>query len=141
MDQTLLGLRQSWFNHFKKWIIQESVTTWENMVGINWKRTPPLASNMGGVWERQIRSARMILNSLLKTHGGSLTDESLQTLLVEVEAVVNSCPLPTETINDVTSLIPLSLINLLTMKSEIVMPPLGVFASRDKYCRKYWSRV
>ena len=27
-----------------------------------WKRNPPLASNMGGVWERQIRSARSILN-------------------------------------------------------------------------------
>ena len=41
-----------------------------------WKRNPPLASNMGGVWERQIKTARDILNSLLKTHGASLTDES-----------------------------------------------------------------
>ena len=39
----------------------------------------------------------MILSFLLKTHGGSLTDESLQTLLVEMEANVNSLPL-TETI-------------------------------------------
>ena len=36
-----------------------------------WKRNPPNASNMGGVWERQIRSARSILNSLLKTHGSN----------------------------------------------------------------------
>ena len=73
----------------------------------------------------------MILNSLLKTHAGSLTDESLQTLLVEVKAVVNSHPLTTETINDVTSLIPLSPINLLTIKSKIVMPPPGIFVSPD----------
>ena len=45
-----------------------------------WKRNPLLASNTGGVWERQIRTTRNILNSLLKTHGASLTDESLQTL-------------------------------------------------------------
>ena len=29
---------------------------------INWKRNPPFASNMGGVWEQQIQGARMILN-------------------------------------------------------------------------------
>ena len=46
-----------------------------------WKRSPPLSSNMRGVWERQIRSARAILNSLLKTHGSILSNESLQTLL------------------------------------------------------------
>ena len=83
----------------------------------------------------------MILSSLLKTHGESLTNESLHTLLVELEAIVNSCPLTTETINDVTSLIPLSPLNLLTMKSKIVMPPPGIFPTPDKYCRKHWRRV
>ena len=93
------------------------------------------------MWERQIWSTTMILNSLLKSHGGSLTDGSLQTLLVEVEALANSCPLTTETINDNTSLIPLSTINLLTMKSKIAMPSPGAFASPNKYCRKHWRRV
>ena len=36
---------------------------------INWHRNPPASSHMGGVWERQIRSARTILMSLLHTHG------------------------------------------------------------------------
>ena len=54
-----------------------------------WKRNPPLASNMGGIWEQQIKSACSILNSLLKTHGSNLTEKSLQTLVVEVEAIVN----------------------------------------------------
>ena len=58
-----------------------------------WKLNPPSASNMGGVWERQIRSARTILTSLLKTHGTKLNDESLHTLLIEVEAIVNLRPL------------------------------------------------
>ena len=32
-------------------------------------RNPPTASLMRGVWKRQIRTARSILNALLKTHG------------------------------------------------------------------------
>ena len=98
---------------------------------INWKRNPPFAGNIGRVWEWQIQSAIMVLSSLLKTHGRSLTDESLQTQLVEVDAVANSRPLK-QIINGMTSWIPLRLINLLTMKSKIVMPPPGGFASPDR---------
>ena len=86
---------------------------WES---ISWKINSPFASNMGRVWEQQIWSDRAILSSLLKINGGSLTDELLQTLLVEVEAIVNSCLLTTETINDVTSLVGQSPVTLLTMK-------------------------
>ena len=68
---------------------------------------------------------------MLNSHGGSLTDESLQ-----IVPVVNSRVLTTEIINDVTSLISLGPINL-TMKSKIVMPLPGVLASPDKYCRKH----
>ena len=104
---------------------------------ISWKRNPPLARKLGGVREHQIRTARDILNSLLKTHGASLTDESLQIFLTEVEVIVNSRPLTTDVINDVTSLVPLSPINLLTIKSRVVMPPPGAFTSADMYCRKH----
>ena len=65
-----------------------------------WKRNLLHASNMEGVWERQIRSARSILNSLLKT------EESLQTLGVEIEAIASSRSLTKEVMNDATSLAP-----------------------------------
>ena len=94
---------------------------------------------MGGVWERRIRTAQN--NSLLKTHGASLTDKSLQTLLTEVEAILNSHPLTADVINDVTSHVPPSPINLVTMKSRVVMPPPSVFTSADMYCRKHWRKV
>ena len=106
-----------------------------------WKRNPPHASNMGGFCERQIRSACSILNSLLKIHGTNLPEEALQTLVVEVEVIVNSRPLTTEVMNDVTSLPPLSPINLLTMKSRVVMPPPDSFTTPDRYSRKQWRRV
>ena len=67
-----------------------------------------MASHMGGIWERQIRSARNILASLLRTHSSSLDEESLNTLVTEGEAIVNSRPIVVETINDVNSEVALS---------------------------------
>ena len=49
-----------------------------------------MASNMGGVWEQQIQSARSILSAILRNHGESLNNESLPTLLAEVEVIINS---------------------------------------------------
>ena len=114
-------------NHGADWIV--------------WERNPPAASHMGGVWERQIRSARAIISALLLTHGKSLDDESLRTLMTEAEAVVNSRPLTVETISDVTSPVAISPSNLLTMKSNVVMPPPGRFDKPDLYAKKRWRRV
>ena len=60
---------------------------------IKWKGNPRVASHMGGIWECQICSARGILASLLQTHGHSLDEESLLTLMTETKAVTNSQPL------------------------------------------------
>ena len=51
---------------------------------IIWKKNPPAESHFGGIWERQIRSARAVLGSLLKTHGSSLNAEALNSLVIEV---------------------------------------------------------
>ena len=77
---------------------------------------------MGEVWERQRKKGRTILSSLLNIYATSLNDESLHTLLIEVEAVVYSHPLTANLLSDVNSMIPLSLIHLLTLKSRVVMP-------------------
>ena len=108
---------------------------------IVWKKNPPEASHMGGVWERQIRSIRTILTALMKNHSSMLTDESLRTLMTEVEAIINSRPLTVDTLNDPLSPIPLSPIQLLTFKSDVVFPPPGKFDRPDVYSRKHWRRV
>ena len=69
-----------------------------------WKNNPPSASHMGGVWERQIRSARAVLTAILTVHPAQLTDESLRTYMTEAESIINSRPLTTETLSDVNSL-------------------------------------
>ena len=53
----------------------------------------------------------------------------------------NSRPLTVETISDVTSPLPLSTSNLLTMKSNTVMPPPGRFEFPDLYTGKRQRRV
>ena len=108
---------------------------------IQWKRSPPLASHMGGVWERQIQSARNILSSLMKTKGASLDEESLNTLFVEVKVIVNSRPLVVETINDFKSDAAISPSHFVTMKLKVVMPPPGVFGRCNLYCRKRWRHI
>ena len=113
----------------------------QNSDFISWKFNTPHASNFGGVWERLIRSTRAILDALLTTHGQSLNDESFRTLLVEIEAVLNSRPLTVKCLSDVESPLPLTPNHLLTMKSEIVMPPPGRFERVDVYSRKRWRRV
>ena len=108
---------------------------------ITWYKNPPGASHMGGVWEGQTRSARNILATLLKTHGHSLNDEGLGTLVAETEAIINSRPLTVESLSDINSEIPSSLSNLLTMKSDVIMPPPGIFNRPDLYSRRRWRRV
>ena len=68
---------------------------------ITWIRNLPTASQIDGVWERKMRTTRNLFNALLKTHERSLNNEALQALLIEVEAIVNSWPMTSETINNV----------------------------------------
>ena len=105
---------------------------------IIWISNSLTVSHMGGVWERQIRTSRGILNALVKTYGENLYNKSTHTLLVEVEAIVNSRPMTTETINYVKSDISLWPANLLTMRSKVILSPPGCFSSADIYCQKRW---
>ena len=108
---------------------------------IVWKKNPPNASHFGGIWERQIRSARAILNDLLNNHAKSLDTESLQNLMVECETIINSRPLTVDTISNLNSPAPLAPANILTMKSKVILPPPGVFERPDIFSKRRWRRV
>ncbi len=112
----------------------------ENCDWIEWEKNPPESSHMGGVWERQIRTVKSVLSALMKEHSGRINDETLRTLLVEVEAIVNSRPLAVDNLSD-ENLEPLTPNHLLTMKSKVVLPPPGEFQKADVYCRKRWRTV
>ena len=131
-------LQQAWeeMDHSK---ISDYLSS-RNCDWIKWERNVPLASHMGGVWERQIRSVRNVLNSMMKSHARPLDNESFCTLMAEVEAIVNSRPLTIEDLNNPENM-PLTPNHLLTLKSKVVMPPPGVFQEADVYCRKRWRTV
>ena len=57
-----------------------------------------------------------------------LKNESLHTLMTEVETIVNSQPLTLEKISDPQSLTALYPTKLLTMKSRVTMSPPGSFS-------------
>jgi len=101
----------------------------------------PHASHQGGVWERQIRTLRSVFNSLLSAQGSQLDDEGLRTLFCEASNIVNSRPLTMDTVNDPNSPLPICPNNLLTMKSNVILPPPGEFQNADGYSRKRWRRV
>jgi hypothetical protein len=102
---------------------------------------PPSSSHMGGVWERQIRTVRNILNGLLRRYGPRLSSSSLRTVLYEVMAIVNSRPLAVESLESPNSPRPLTPNHILTMKSGPILPPPGVFTDAALYVRQRWRRV
>ncbi|KAK3702238.1 hypothetical protein QZH41_005406 [Actinostola sp. cb2023] len=58
---------------------------------VKWIFNPPAASHHGGVWERCIRTVRKVMKALLKQQ--VLDDEGLNTLMCEVESIVNGRPI------------------------------------------------
>ena len=115
----------------------------DNCEWISFKFNTPSASHMGGSWERQIRTVRNILASMLKESGRQLDDESFRTLMKEIQAIVNSRPLALNDMSRPSTDSPQSLTpnHLLTMKTKVLMPPPGVFLREDLYLRKRWRRV
>ena len=110
-------------------------------LGCEFIMNTPASSHMGGVWERQIRTIRSVLTSILEQSARQLDCSSLRTFLYEVMAVVNSRPLTTDCLNDSSSPEPLTPNHILTMKSTILAPPPGRFVKEDLYLRKRWRRV
>ncbi|XP_024117236.1 uncharacterized protein LOC112138823 [Oryzias melastigma] len=101
----------------------------------------PTASHAGGIWERQIRSIKNVLNALLAQCPGRLDDASLRTLFYEAMAVINSRPLTVDGINDPNALEPLTPNHFIMMKSKVAPGPPGLFVKEDLYATKRWRRV
>ena len=125
------------FKELMKEIEQERVKE----LGCSFVMNPPASSHMGGVWERQIRTVRSVLTSILDQSARRLDSSSLRTFLDEVMAIVNSRPLTTEHLNDPSGPEPLTPNHILTMKSSIIEPPPGEFVREDLYLQKRWKRV
>ena len=91
---------------------------------------------MGGVWERQIRSIRMVLTAVIKEQ--MQTDKDLHTLICEVETIINGRPL-TKLSENHRDLSVLTRNHLLLLWSNCF--PIGIFARSDSYSKRRWQQV
>ena len=103
----------------------------ENCDRVEIKFNVPSASYMVRIWERQIRTVRSVLSALLERNGQPVNDEALRTFMCEAEAVVNSRPLTSPGLAEA-----LTPNHLITLKTNVVLPPPGVFKSADLYSRE-----
>ena len=108
---------------------------------IEWIFHPPTASNFGGIWEREIRTVKKVLNALLLEQRIKLSDDNLSTLMCEVEAIMNQRPLTTVSDDplDPQPLTPNDL--LLTQSHEKITFTPGLFSSNDTYTKWRWRQI
>lgn len=110
--------------------IQQSdeIMRYVSNAGIKWRFNVELAPWMGGFYERLIG---LVKRSLRKTIGRRLlTTVQLQTLLKEIEAVLNSRPL-VYVGDDINSNIPITPAHFLALNPKIGIPQIEISEDKD----------
>ena len=116
---------------------QQKIITHLTPRGVEWRFNPPAAPHMGGAWERLVRSVKTALRAILTERAPK--EETLMTLLAEVEAMLNDRPLTYVSTDpmDEDSLTPSHF--LLGTSSGSQAP--GSFDKSDLRSRKQWKFV
>ncbi|XP_037954010.1 uncharacterized protein LOC119684129 [Teleopsis dalmanni] len=117
---------------------KDQLVSYAAQEGIEFVFIPPRAPHFGGLWEAAVKSAKHLL---LRTAGSAmLTNEELQTLVIQVEAVLNSRPIEplSQDANDGQTLTPVHLLigdSLRTLPQESTV---DVQNSNLNYARRWW---
>ena len=104
---------------------------------VEWSFNPPHASHQGGLWERMIQTIRQILVALL-TPNARLSDDVLNTIMCEIENLINSRPL-TKCSDDVDDDAPLTPNHILLLRGNYSYPWCTTQVA-DTY-RRRWKHV
>ncbi|XP_072030454.1 uncharacterized protein [Amphiura filiformis] len=127
----LVGAKRELQEQIRKWN-QAQIHSELLQDHVDWRFNPPAGSHFGGVWERMIRTIRKVMMSVSKEQ--MLTDEALQTLFCEAEAVVNSRPI-TKVSSDAGDLEALTPNHLLLLKGKPTLPPT-LTEKTDQYAKR-----
>lgn len=102
--------------------------------GISWCFIPPRGPHFGGLWEAGVKSAK---SHLLRVAGNAiLTYEQFYTLLVQIEAVLNSRPLfPLS--NDPNDLTPITPAHFLIGRPLVAAPDVNLHDVRENRLNHY----
>ncbi|XP_063829328.1 uncharacterized protein LOC135078710 [Ostrinia nubilalis] len=113
---------------------KKALTDEASNYGTKWTFIPPVSPHWGGAWERLIRSVKTSLHVILKERAPR--EETLSTLLAEVENIVNSRPLTHVSVEpgSMETLTP----NHFLIGSSSNMPQIGAFDNSDLFLRKQW---
>lgn len=142
-DRALQEMREL----FQKQQLKEAVANFCGSEGITFKFIPPRSPHFGGLWEAAVKS----LKRHLKTTLGSsvLRRDDLETILVQVEACMNSRPL-TALSNDPEDLEILTPGHFLIHRALISLPEpsyaeipenrLDRYQQNQEYVRRIWKR-
>ncbi|KAG1713967.1 RNA-directed DNA polymerase from mobile element jockey [Nymphon striatum] len=105
---------------------------------IEFSYIPPYSSHFGGVYERQIRTVRQVLQSMLFDQQFKVIDDVMNTFFCQVEAIVNTKPISPlhNRSNDEPALRP---IDFIVPKCSIASLPID--ASTVNCYTKAWKRV
>ncbi|XP_031783906.1 uncharacterized protein LOC116417015 [Nasonia vitripennis] len=126
---------------------RKTIGTYAIAKRIEWHFNPPLSPHFGGIWEAAVKSFKHHLKRVLKDQ--KLTYEQINTLLIQIEAILNSrplCSLSTDP-NDPVSITPAHLLvgrpfNVLPEKSVFSVPGnrLSTYKFLTKMRQDFWNK-
>ncbi|XP_052748143.1 uncharacterized protein LOC128200069 isoform X2 [Galleria mellonella] len=135
------------FHELSKLLKQSELSTDLAEQGINFSFIPAYTPHFGGLWESLVRSTKHLLRRILdKTH---LNYEEMATLLIQIEAILNSRPI-TPISDNPSDIYPLTPAHFLIGRSIIFLPHPEIvdrrFSSLQRFQRiellkqHFWNR-
>ncbi|XP_042575337.1 uncharacterized protein LOC122136428 [Cyprinus carpio] len=103
---------------------------------IQFHYNPPNAPHFGGMWEREIRSVKTTMRTIIGSQ--TLTEEVLRTLLIEVETILNAKPLGYVS-SDVADPDPVTQNYLLMGRPDASLPQV-IYPESEILSRKRWRQ-
>ena len=104
---------------------------------VRWYFNPPSAPHMGGVFESMVKQVKIVVKAVLGNQ--TFGEDTLYTVLVEAEAILNSRPL-TANSDDPEDFEALTPNHFLIGRASPNLPP-GHFEDREVNSRKRWRMV
>ena len=117
-----------------KSLSEERITDELAQEGITWYFNPPSSLHMGGIFESMVKQVKRALKTVINDQ--VLPEETLRTVLVETEAILNSRPL-TSVSDDPDDYEALTPNHFLIGRASPNSPP-GHFEEREANSRKRW---